>query len=190
MTGTSDQQVMASSLRNTLEELAAAFAADVLDALRGMSLEDILTVTRDGLRVPEAATARGPRPASVLVAPDGLHRPDARLRRRSADAIGAVVTRIVELLAAHPKGLRSEQIRDALGLRANEMPRPLREALAQSRVVKEGEKRATTYFAARARGRAKAPRVDTPPKRGAQKKIGRRPSSADAPPDSSAKPEA
>jgi len=148
---------MASSLRNTLQELAASFASEVLEALRGMSLEDILTATRGGIVPPSAAdgvSQRGKRrdDDGISTAP----RAEGRLPRRSADAIGEVVTRIVELLATHPHGLRSEQIRDALGLRANEMPRPLKEGLAQNRIVKEGEKRATTYFAAKPRGKAKS----------------------------------
>jgi hypothetical protein len=54
---------------------------------------------------------------------------------------------MVALLRAHPTGLRSEQIRAELGLRANEMPRPIAMALSKKKIRKTGQKRATTYFA-------------------------------------------
>ncbi len=51
------------------------------------------------------------------------------------------------LLQRKPDGLRSEDIRAELGLASNEMPRPLAEGLKSKRLSKEGEKRATVYFA-------------------------------------------
>lgn len=71
-----------------------------------------------------------------------------RLARRSVEDIGSVVTSIVSLLQSHPEGLRAEQIRGALGLDAKELPRPLADGLAAGTISKQGQKRATTYFAA------------------------------------------
>lgn len=61
--------------------------------------------------------------------------------------IGSVVQDIVSLLGKHPEGLRSEQIRSALGLQAKELPRPLADGLTAGTITKVGQKRATTYFA-------------------------------------------
>ena len=58
-----------------------------------------------------------------------------------------MVDAIVELLGKNAGGLRAEQIRDALGVEAKELPRPLADALEAGRVTKSGQKRATTYFA-------------------------------------------
>lgn len=58
-----------------------------------------------------------------------------------------MVESIVDVLAKNASGLRSEQIREALGVEAKELPRPLAEALSSGRVTKTGQKRATTYFA-------------------------------------------
>ena len=54
---------------------------------------------------------------------------------------------IVELLGKNGGGMRAEQIREALGVEAKELPRPLADALSAGRITKSGQKRATTYFA-------------------------------------------
>jgi hypothetical protein len=65
-----------------------------------------------------------------------------------------MVESIVDVLAKNGGGLRSEQIRSALGVEAKELPRPLAEALSSGRVTKTGQKRATTYFAGSGGGAA------------------------------------
>jgi|HubBroStandDraft_2_1064218.scaffolds.fasta_scaffold454378_1 hypothetical protein len=188
---------MAGSLHHTIQQLATDFAAGVLGAIRGSSLEDILAET-------EGAKRRGPgrpRKQSVASAPErGASRPSSgrrkggRLGRRSAGALERVVGRIVDLLSKNSKGLRAEQIRAELGLSAKELPRPIAKALESKRIRKTGQKRATTYFtggggAAKpaARGGKKARRGRPPGKkksaskrRGAGKKAGA-PSAAPAP---------
>jgi uncharacterized Zn finger protein len=74
---------------------------------------------------------------------------DARRARRSASEIAETVDEIVALLKRHPNGLRAEQIRDALGLPSAALPRPIAEGLSRKRLLKKGQKRATTYFAGR-----------------------------------------
>jgi hypothetical protein len=154
---------MASTLRSTLQDLASSFASSVLDAIRGASLEEILGES-DGGRASrssgraaslESATPSRRGAPAAPAAPASSRRRGGRLARRSADDIGAMVERIVELLTNSSEGLRAEQIRDALGVEAKELPRPLAEALASKRIIKSGQKRATTYFA---RGAAKAGR--------------------------------
>ncbi len=78
-----------------------------------------------------------------------------RLSRRSPSDIQGVVDSIVALLMKKPDGLRSEDIRAELGLAPNEMPRPLAEGLKAKKLAKEGEKRATVYFAKGASGKKK-----------------------------------
>jgi len=58
-----------------------------------------------------------------------------------------MIDSIVALLQENPEGLRSEQIREQLGVEAKELPRPLADAMDQNRITKTGQKRATTYFA-------------------------------------------
>ncbi|MBV9945767.1 MAG: hypothetical protein JOZ69_02850, partial [Myxococcales bacterium] len=142
---------MSTSLREHLGELAASFAAEVLAAIRGVSLEELVgeAATRaraDGGRSAAAGSTERPRSGSAGAAParSGT-RGAGRLARRSADDIESVVERIVTLLRQNPNGLRAEEIRQKLGLQAKELPRPLKEALDSGRLSKSGQKRATTY---------------------------------------------
>jgi len=141
------------NLRSTIESLAAQFAASVLSALKGASIDDIYSVANKG-GGPSSGGGRG-RPrgsANVASSSNGAPAParrgkGGRLGRRTQDDIGKMVEAIVDLLGKHSEGLRAEQIRDALGCEAKELPRPLADALAAGRVTKTGQKRATTYFA-------------------------------------------
>lgn len=154
---------MTNSLRNTIADLAASFASSILDAIRQMSLDEILAETHGGGATRNAPRAAGKvakaakaAPVATAAAPAGKRkRKGGRLERRSAGDITALVGRIVSVLEAKPSGLRAEQIRDALGLESKELPRPLAEALESRRIVKTGKKRATTYFARGAAGVAK-----------------------------------
>src|SRR5258708_23609517 len=132
---------MPSSLRSRLNELAASFSAGVLDAIRGASLEELLSESPRGK---SRAPVRGVAPA---LAAARARRRGGRLPRRSAGDIAQAVEKIVALLGDHAGGLRAEQIRQKLGLQAKELPRPLKEGLDGGRLSKVGRKRATTYFA-------------------------------------------
>jgi hypothetical protein len=127
-------------LRSSIQSLAQAFAAGVLDAIRSSSLEDILAETT-------GETKRGPgRPRGN----GGGGRPPStswkRLARRSAGDLAAVTESIVALVKKHPKGLRAEQIRAELGIEKREWVRPLALALDSKKLKKKGAKRSTTYF--------------------------------------------
>ena len=154
-----------SNLRTTLDHLASVFASSVLDAIRGASLQEILAESasggarRGGRSRLEAsvvsdhafpAAGNGAAPGS----PSGARRRRGRLARRSAGDISQIVDSIVSLLERRADGLRAEQIRAELGLEAKELPRPIAEALASKRINKQGQKRATTYFARGASPRA------------------------------------
>jgi hypothetical protein len=135
------------TLRQTLNDLAASFASDVLEAIRGASLEDLVG--------PSAANGRRRLGGAIASSGDGvpLQAPKARrgrsgrLARRSAGDIAQVIESIAGLLRQSPRGLRAEQIRKKLGLEAKELPRPLKEGLDGGKFAKVGQKRATTYFA-------------------------------------------
>jgi hypothetical protein len=118
-----------STLQNTIGNLATQFANGVLAAIRTASLEDILAESNG------APSKRGPgRPAKGA---------SASTTASSGDAIGAITA----LLATKPEGLRAEQIRAALKLDKPTVTKALTKALASKAVKKQGQKRATTYFA-------------------------------------------
>ena len=137
------------TLRSSLQVLATEFASSVLHAIRGASLEEILSETGN-----RKAAGRGARAAGAV--PAGRPGKSRRLGRRSPADIAAVVDHIVGLLGKHPKGLRAEEIRQKLNLQAKELPRPIADALSAKRISKHGQKRATTYFAG---GKAAGPKA-------------------------------
>jgi hypothetical protein len=185
---------MQSSLRSRLGELANEFSASVLDAIRGASLEELLSES-SGARSRGPSVAAAPRarqarqvpakkaaPAAAAAPAAPAKRRGGRLPRRSSGDIAGVVASIVGLLRASPAGLRAEEIRSKLGLQAKELPRPLKEGLDTGTLSKTGQKRATTYFArgagskAAARpGRPAAKRAGRPAKAAsAKKRVGAR----------------
>jgi hypothetical protein len=149
-----------SNLRSTIENLASQFASSVLDALRGVSLDELADIARSGSSAGGARRGR-PRAASEGAAPAAAGRRrggGGRLGRRSAGDITRMVESIVDLLGRNADGLRAEQIREALNVEAKELPRPLAEAISSGRITKSGQKRATTYFAGSGGGASGAPK--------------------------------
>jgi hypothetical protein len=147
-----------STLRTQLQDLARSFADQVIGAIRGSSLQELLSP--GGGDVSSGRKARGDTPKAfasaraarnaVVEATAASARParsSGRLPRRSAAEIEATLDKIVALLKKHKEGMRAEAIRVALAMQAKEMPRILKEGLATKKLTSKGQKRATTYFA-------------------------------------------
>ena len=62
--------------------------------------------------------------------------------------IAKALERVIALVKTRKGGLRSEQIREELGLDKREVPRVLQEGFATKKLKSRGRKRATTYTAA------------------------------------------
>jgi hypothetical protein len=141
---------MPTTLKSEIEKLAETLAAGVLAAIRGASLEELLgergtkSVKRGPGRPPKTTRGGGGQP-------DPLRRPKkgkgGRLARRSPSDIQHVIGLIASELGRHKEGLRSEQLQKALKMEKKEITGPLNQALAEKRISKKGQKRATTYFA-------------------------------------------
>jgi hypothetical protein len=133
------------TLKNKIHALADTFASEVLAAIRGASLQEILEGGGGSAR-------SAGRPAKATGSDGGAHPAAAkgrrgRLARRSSADIAPVIERIVAKLKEHKGGLRSEQLQKVLHLTKREIVRPIAEALAGKKITKKGEKRSTTYFA-------------------------------------------
>jgi hypothetical protein len=159
---------VAMSLHSQLNHLASSFTHAVFEAIREVSLEELVAETGGlkGMRLDEVrrrvGTAKGAKGANAAATAGASRhgratrretgpsrRPSSRrLKRRSSDEIQRALGDIVTLVENRPRGLRAEEIRSALGMQAKEMPRILGEGLATRRLRKRGHKRATTYFAA------------------------------------------
>jgi hypothetical protein len=136
---------MANNIRSALDSLAHAFASAVLAAIRGASIEDLLTESGGPLRPgPGRRHQRGSgagNPAKARKTRSG------RLARRSAEEIANALDQVVALVNQSKTWLRSEEIRKTLNLDVREMPRILKTGIQSKKLKAKGQKRATTYSA-------------------------------------------
>ena len=149
---------MTNALRDSISALAATFAAGVVAAIRSSNLEDILDLATEAKGAPHrpatptAAAARVSSPAvtSVAKAPAPARKPkraqEGHLARRSPADVAKVLERVVALVRSEG-GLRSEQIRERLGLLRKELPRVLKDGLEKKVLKSKGQKRSTVYSA-------------------------------------------
>ena len=144
---------MTNSLRSHISDLASTFASAVLTAIRGSSLEDILAETTSSGEAPRRGPGRPRRSATAVAAPKPTRtatparKAKGRLARRSPADIAKALEKVVALVKSSKAPLRSEQIRQKLGMDRKEMPRVLQEGLTKKALKSKGQKRATTYSA-------------------------------------------
>jgi hypothetical protein len=137
-----------SSLFDQINFLANGLVEGILDAVRGTSLTelgDAPEVNHRPLSVREFKY--GKTVAATL---------SGRLPRRSPADLEKVVGLVVGALGKAKTGLRSEQLQEALSLSKKEIVGPLTIALSTKKIVKKGQKRATTYFVKTAKAVKKA----------------------------------
>jgi hypothetical protein len=145
-----------STLQSQLDSLARTFAEQIIQAIRGASLDELsLAGAGSGRRVhADAPTAfassgaaqRAVARATQTAAPKAA-RAKGRLPRRSAEEIQELLGKVVGLVKKQKDGLRAEEIRANLGMLPKEMPRILKAGVATKKLAIKGQKRATTYFA-------------------------------------------
>jgi hypothetical protein len=139
------------TLQSQLQDLARSFAEQVVEAIRGTSLHELVAAKDGGREVGNGRRARvvaagGGMPALLSTPPKRTGK-NGRLPRRSAEEIAATLNKVVLLVKTHKNGLRAEEIRAKLGMLAKEMPRILKEGVAKKKLASKGQKRATTYTA-------------------------------------------
>jgi hypothetical protein len=139
-----------STFQTQIQDLAASFVDQVVNAIRGSSLQELLSPggreVGNGRKVRSTAEDAAPATSASSAVRKSPGAP-GRLPRRSPDEIKAGLGAIVGLLQKHKEGLRAEQIRSNLGLQSKEMPRILKEGISTRVLRSKGQKRATTYFA-------------------------------------------
>ena len=133
-----------SNLVDQINFLANGLVEGILDAVRLTSLtelgnDDMPPITHDRFRV------RGRGEVAARVA---TRLANGRLPRRSPADLEKVVGLVIGALGKAKEGLRSEQLQAALSLSKKEIVGPLTLALSEKKIVKKGQKRATTYFVA------------------------------------------
>ena len=148
---------MAKDFRSEVRAIAASFADQLADAIvnlvRASSIVEVLGSGASGGSAPRgkaaaASSAASPsRAASKALAPKARAGRGGKRVRRSASDIDSAVEAIVSTLKGAKEGLRAEQIRERTGAARKDLPLAIKKALADKKITKKGEKRATTYFA-------------------------------------------
>jgi hypothetical protein len=152
---------MTNALRTQIHQFAAQFAAAVLTAVRGASLEDILAETTAGAPSRSAASGNAPtkgkrgrgRPkgsknkssaakhavASAKAAPRKVGRP-------AKTNTAGIVESIVAYVRQHP-ATSGEAARKSLGIDRNKWSPSVAKAIESKKLRKQGERRSTKYWA-------------------------------------------
>jgi hypothetical protein len=141
------------SLDTQIQAATETFVSSILDAIRSADLGEIAEASGGHRWRPEAKATRaraskspaGKASKASAPAAAGKVTKTGRLARRSAETIAQELDKIVGLLKKNPDGMRSEHIREALGMIAKEMPRLLAEGLKTKKLKAKGQKRATVY---------------------------------------------
>jgi hypothetical protein len=136
------------NLRAQLNTLAATFANQIVAALQGASLHELVSSGEGNVGNGRRArvVAGVDREPIALSIPPARRGKNGRLPRRSAEEIAATLNKVVLLVKTQKNGLRAEEIRSKLGLLSKEMPRVLKEGISTKKLTSKGRKRATTYF--------------------------------------------
>jgi hypothetical protein len=152
------------SLKEVIKEAADKFSDAVMEAVQGHLREVVGAAVAGALDGEDEAPApvRRGRPARAAspktkaakkASPKAKASKGGRLARRSPEEIAAAVATVAKVLAKHPDGLRAEQIREATDLSPKELPRVLKQGVADKVIhIASGQKRSTTYAAGSKRG--------------------------------------
>ncbi len=127
------------NLNATITSLAQNFANQLVEALRSLSLEEILAAT--GTAAPKRV---GATKSATKTATKAASKPQAKATAR-AGSLSAEA--IVAVLKKHKGGLRAELLRRELGAPKPAFNYHVQKAIAAKLVTKRGVKRATTYTA-------------------------------------------
>lgn len=139
------------SIQSSVDRLVQGISAAFAEAFAGVAVTVGAARPTEGRAVKKASKpAKKARVATA--APAKAATPGKRIRRSEAQLL-ADGERIIKLLAANKNGLRIEQINEQLGAGPKQLARPIVKLLAEGRLRKTGQKRATLYFPATASAR-------------------------------------
>jgi hypothetical protein len=137
------------TFKEGIAHILARFADELVHFVLAQSMGELV-----------GAQAASPAPMKAPTSPKTEARP--KYHRRTPEEIAEGASKVLAVLRKHPDGLRSEQIREAVGCEASELPRYLAELGSQIR--SKGQKRGTTYFVKPATAAKKTAKKATAPK--------------------------
>ena len=127
------RKLFVEKMTEAIQDASKSFAEELVAELSSTTIEGLFGST--------GSTAAAPRSK-------GSAKGSGRLPRRSAEDLAAAANDVFALLRKAPDGMRSEEIREQLGMEKKELPRVLKEGIESGQiVVLAGQKRSTTYGA-------------------------------------------
>jgi hypothetical protein len=149
---------MTNALRSQIQQFAAQFAAAVLHAVRGASLEDILAETTAGATRSAASSTvpahgkrgrgrpKGSKNKSPTATPASAKAAPRKVGRPAKTNTATIVESIVAYVQKHP-GTSGEAARKSLGIDRNKWSPSVAKAIEAKKLRKQGERRSTKYWA-------------------------------------------
>jgi hypothetical protein len=132
---------MPKSLRSQMSELAASLVESILATARSAPLEQLWADPRGARHEPHRnGGGMADRPPAVDSSGDA--------RGGSTQTAAKTLELIVLLLRGQPGGMRAEHLRKKLGVSKPQITGAIKQGLETKKIVRKGERRATTYFAA------------------------------------------
>jgi hypothetical protein len=136
-----------SDFQNEMNRVVQGFVAQITELARRAAIDTLESAF--GGRVGRGA------PAAVALAANlgrvGRPRGGRGAKRSSAD-LEALSERFASFVAANP-GLRIEQINKQLGTTTKDLALPIRKLISENRIKAKGQKRSTTYFPGKKKGK-------------------------------------
>ena len=133
---------MTNALRTAMDDLARDFTTAIVDAIRSSSLAEILDVN-----VLHAKHLPSPRTDAATTKDEAPTPPrPGRPAGTTTQDTGATVELLVKYLRSHPAST-GEEARKSLGLLKHTWNARVSRAIKEGKVRKEGDRRATRYWA-------------------------------------------
>jgi hypothetical protein len=136
-----------SDFQNEMNRVVQGFVAQITELARRAAIDTLESAF--GGRVGRGAPA-----AAALAANLGrVGRPrGGRGAKRSSADLEALSERFASFVSSNP-GLRIEQINKQLGTTTKDLALPIRKLISEGRVKAKGQKRSTTYFPGKKKGK-------------------------------------
>ncbi|MGE0325379.1 MAG: DNA-binding protein [Polyangiaceae bacterium] len=123
-----------------------AFVADLTDLIHQSILENIQSALGQALPAAPRRPGRPKAPAATAAAP--TNKAGKRGGKRTAAELAEMADKLVEFVRSNP-GTSIEEIGKGIAIPTKELALPVKKLLAEGRLKKKGQKRATRYSAGR-----------------------------------------
>ena len=138
-----------SDFQNEMNRVVQGFVAQITELARRAAIDTLESAFggRSGRGAPAAAAAA----ITANLGRVGRPRGGRGAKRSSAD-LEALSERFASFVASSP-GLRIEQINKQLGTTTKDLALPIRKLISEGRIKAKGQKRSTTYFPGKKKGK-------------------------------------